>query len=180
MRASQIKGKAKLYRVIDPSNEGGGMFWMTEQEFKKITSRDEWRSRFAVKPEWNQNGWVVEYEVKAGEILPVWRGPAASQRLTGTDRYLEGGGEQIVFCPERDTMVQGLPRVNRETGEAVVDGGVVDRRIEFSDVTGQTVPTKLRARINDPNIKGPTATTWGASDYTEEEVRRVLVTAPRP
>lgn len=117
IQADAIEGPARLYRIVDPSNEGAGVFWMTEAEFKSIKNRDEWRSKFAVKPEWNQNGWVVEYEVKAGESLNVWRGPAASQDLNGTDYYLEGGGEQIVFFPQkRDEMVQALPRINRETG----------------------------------------------------------------
>lgn len=179
MRAGAITGPAKLCRIVDPSNEGGGIFWITEAEFKVIKNRDEWRSRFAVKPEWNQNGWLVEYEVKAGETLPVWRGPAASQELSGTKYYLEGGGEQIVFFPgSRDDMVQAMPRVNRETGDVVMDGGNVDRRVEFTDVAGEVAPTKLRSRITDPRIKGPIETGWGATDYTREEAKRILLTVP--
>lgn len=180
LRADVIKGPAKLYRVVDPSNEGAGVFWMTEAEFKAIKDRDEWRSRFAVKPEWNQNGWVVEYEIKAGELLPVWRGSAASQELKGTDRYLEGGGEQIVFFPNsRDEMIQAMPRIDRGTGLPVRDGaGNVDRRVEFTDVTGEMAPTKLRARITDPRIKGPIETGWGATDYTPREAQRILLTVP--
>ena len=175
-----IKGPSKLYRVVDPSNEGAGIFWMTEEEFKALKNRDEWRERFAVKPDWNQNGWFVEYEIKEGESLPVWRGPAASQDLDGTGFYLEGGGEQIVFFPKnRDEMVQALPRINRETGLPVTDGrGNVDRRVEFTDVTGAVVPTKLRKKIMDPHIKGPIETGWGATDYTNQEARRILLTAP--
>lgn len=179
LRADAIKGPAKLYRIVDPSNEGGGMFWMTEAEFKAVKNRDEWRSRFAVKPEWNQNGWVVEYEIKAGEELPVWRGPAASQELDGTDYYLEGGGEQIVFYPgKRDEMVQALPRIDRETGLPIQTREGVDRRVEFTDVTGAAVPTKLRSKIADPHITGPTETGWGASDYTPQEAKRILLTVP--
>lgn len=179
LRADAIKGPAKLYRIVDPSNEGGGMFWMTEAEFKAVKSRDEWRSRFAVKPEWNQNGWVVEYEIKAGEELPVWRGSAASQELDGTDYYLEGGGEQIVFYPgKRDEMVQALPRIDRDTGLPMQTREGVDRRVEFTDVTGATVPTKLRSKIADPHIAGPMETGWGASDYTPQEAKRILLTVP--
>lgn len=180
IRADEIKGPAKLYRIVDPSNEGGGIFWMTEAEYKATKNRDEWRSRFAVKPEWNQNGWVVEYEVKAGETLPVWRGPAASQELNGTKYFLEGGGEQIVFYPgNRDEMVQALPRVDRKTGQPLRDRyGNEDRRVEYTDVTGETAPVKLRARITDPHIKGPTETGWGASDYTPQEAQRILLTVP--
>lgn len=179
MRADNIKGPAKLYRVVDPSNEGAGIFWMTEAEFKSIKNRDEWRSKFAVKPEWNQNGWFVEYEIKAGESLPVWRGSAASQKLEGTNHYLEGGGEQIVFFPgSRDEMIEAMPRVDRQTGLPVMNGSNPDRRVEFTDVTGEIAPTKLRARITDPRIKGPIDTGWGATDYTPQEAKRILLTAP--
>lgn len=151
-----------------------------ESEFKAIKDRDEWRSQFAVKPEWNQNGWVVEYEVKAGETLPIWRGPAASQELKGTNRYLEGGGEQIVFCPDsRDEMINAMPRINRENGQPLLDQwGNVDRRIEYTDVTGETAAVKLRVNITDPHIKGPIETGWGASDYTQDEAKRILLTVP--
>jgi hypothetical protein len=180
LRASAIKGPAKLYRVVDPSNEAGGIFWMTETEFKAIKNRDEWREKFAVKPEWNQNGSVVEYEIKASEELPVWRGPAASQKLEGTGYYLEGGSEQIVFFPgSRDEMVQAMPRVNRDTGMPLTDkAGNVDRRVEYVDVTGEMAPTKLRARITDPRIKGPIDTGWGTTDYTPQEAQRILLTVP--
>lgn len=179
IKASKIVGPAKLYRIVDPSNEAAGVFWVTEEEFRTLKNRDEWRRKFAVKPEWNQNGWVVEYEVKAGETLPVWRGPAASQRLEGTDYILEGGGEQIVFFPSsRDEMIQAMPRVDRTTGQALLHGGSVDRRVEFTDITGEAAPSKLRARITDPHIKGPIETGWGASDYTPQEAQRILLTVP--
>jgi hypothetical protein len=180
LRPGQIKGPAKLYRIVDPSNEGAGIFWMTEEEFKALKNRDEWREKFAVKPDWNQNGWVVEYEIKEGESLAVWRGPAASQELAGTDRYLEGGGEQVVFFPSfRDEMARPLPRVDKTTGRELTDReGNLDRRVEFTDVTGQPAPAKLRTKIVDPHIKGPMSTGWGAADYTEEEAQRILLTVP--
>lgn len=179
VQADVIRGPAKLYRIVDPSNEGGGIFWMSEMEFRSIKSRDEWRARCAVKPEWNQNGWVVEYEVKAGETLPVWRGPAASQELNGTNYYLEGGGEQIVFLPgSRDEMIEALPRIDRKTGQALLDRGNVDRRVEYTDLAGQMAPVRLRARITDSHIKGPSETGWGATDYTQDEAKRILLTVP--
>lgn len=180
LRADSIKGPAKLYRIVDPSNEGAGIFWVSEAEFNALKNRDEWRSRFAVKPHWNQNGWFVEYEVKAGETLHVWRGPAASQRLEGTNFCLEGGGEQIVFFPtSRDKMISALPRVDRKTGAVIRDGsGAPDRRVEFTDVAGQAVPSKLRARITDAHIKGPKETGWGASDLPAQDAKRILLTAP--
>lgn len=113
--------------------------------------------------------------------MPVWRGPVASQKLEGTDHYLEGGGEQIVFFPgKRDEMVEALPRINRDTGLSIETREGVDRRVEFTDVTGALAPAKLRSRITDPHITGPTETGWGASDYTQEEAKRILLTVPSP
>ena len=180
IKADSIRGPGKLYRIVDPSNEGAGIFWMTEAEYTAIKNRDEWRSKFAVKPEWNQNGWVVEYEIKKGESLNVWRGPAASQELKGTGYCLEGGGEQIVFFPgSRDEMVEALPRVDSDSGEFLKDrDGSIDRRIEYIDLAGEAAPVKLRARITDPHIKGPTETGWGATDYQPEEAKRILLSAP--
>jgi hypothetical protein len=121
----------------------------------------------------------VEYEIKAGEELPVWRGPAASQKLNGTDCCLEGGGEQIVFYPVRDEMVSALQRVDRETGDYFRYGSEIDNRVEFIDITGEMVPTKLRKRVTDPHIRGPMETGWGASDYSSQEARRILLTVPK-
>jgi hypothetical protein len=182
LRADSITGPAKLYRIIDPSNEGAGVFWISEAEFKALKNRDEWRARFAVKPEWNQNGWVVEYEIKAGESLPVWRGPAASQKLEGTTHYLEGGGEQIVFFPtSRDKMIEASPRIDNKTGEMIREAtGAPDRRVEFTDVAGESVPSKLRAQITDKHISGPIETGWGATDYQPQEAKQILLTAPTP
>jgi hypothetical protein len=146
--------------------------------FPKLNSK----TRFAVKPEWNQNGWVVEYEIKAGESLPVWRGPAASQKLDGTTHYLEGGGEQIVFFPtSRDKMIEASPRIDSKTGEIIREAtGTPDRRVEFTDVAGETVPSKLRAQITDKHISGPIATGWGATDYQPQEAKQILLAAPTP
>ena len=180
MRPDNIAGPQKLYRIIDPTNEGAGIFWMSEAEFKATKSLDEWRRKFAVKPEWNQNGWFVEYEVQAGETLAVWRGSAASQELVGTNHYLEGGAEQIVFFPgKRDEMHTVMPRVDPETGLDVRDySGNLDRRVEFTDVAGERAPAKLRKQITDTHIKGPTATGWGATDYSPEEANRIILNLP--
>ena len=180
MLPDNIIGPQKLYRIIDPSNEGAGIFWISEAEFKAIKDREEWRSRFAVKPEWNQNGWVVEYNVLPGETLAVWRGPAASQKLEGTNYFLQGGGEQIVFFPtKRDEMHTVMPRVDHETGADIRDyAGNLDRRVEFTDVAGEKVPAKLRKRIVDQHIKGPTETGWGATDYSPEEAHRIILNLP--
>src|SRR5690606_351696 len=113
MRPDAIKGPATLYRVLDPTSEGGGMFWVDEKTFKSLKSRDDWREKLAVKPNWNQNGQFVKYEIPAGDELKVWRGKAASQSIDGTPYHLEGGAEQVVFFPgTRDTMSVAQPRID--------------------------------------------------------------------
>lgn len=180
MRADSIKGPATLYRVLDPTNEGGGMFWVDEKTFKSLKNRDDWREKLAVKPNWNQNGQFVKYEIPAGEELKVWRGKAASQPIDGTPYYLEGGAEQVVFSPgARDTMASGQARVDVKTGEALLDGyGNVDHKIEFKDVTGEVAPAKLREKINVPRITGPYSTNWGFVDYDPQVAERLLLAVP--
>jgi len=76
-------------------------------------------------------------------------------------------------------MVQAMPRVDRETGQPIKDSaGNEDRRIEYTDLTGETASVKLRARITDSHIKGPIETGWGATDYTPQEAKRILLTVP--
>ena len=180
MRPDAIIGPAKLYRIVDPSSEAAGKFWISEAMFKSLTSREQWRILLAVKPHWNGNGGAVIYQLEAGETLKVWRGPAASQKLEQTDAYLEGGGEQIVFFPgQRDEMVKAMPRLDRQTGAVLKDkDGNEDRRVEFYDITGEMIPVSLRVQIKDPHISQPFNTGWGVSDYSPEEAKRILLTAP--
>lgn len=151
---------------------------MSEKEFKSLKSRTQWRDKFAVKPDWNQNGQYVVYDLKEGETLNVWRGPLSSQTLKGTPYHLQGGGEQIVFFPNkgddrlRDTMTRGPEqRYNGETGEFDKSRGV-----RFTDVMGETVDKPLRQKINAPSIHGPYDTQWGFADWTPQEAKRIVVT----
>jgi len=180
MRPDVIQGPAKLYRIVDRSSEAAGTYWVSEATFKALTSREQWRIELAVVPHWNGNGDAVMYQLGPDETLKVWRGPAASQVIPHTDRFLKGGGEQIVFFPgQRDEMVKAMPRIDRQTGAVLKDkDGNDDRRIEFSDATGETVPASLRVKINDPHISQPFSTGWGIADYSPEEAKRILLTAP--
>lgn len=180
MRADILKGPTKLYRIVDPTSEGAGIFWMSEKEFKALKSRAEWRDRFAVKPDWNQNGQYVVYELKSDETLNVWRGPLASQSLEGTPFHLHGGGEQIVFFPNkgddklRDTMMRGpSQRHNPETGQLDKSRGV-----RFNDVAGEYVDRPLRQQINVRSIRGPFETGWGFADWTSQQAQHIIVTLP--
>ncbi len=76
-----------IYRIIDdPSNAGGG-YWARDLP----SGISEWRSDYAVKPEWNGNGLYAQHMVE--EPLNVWEGPAASQGA------LPGGNDQIWMAP---------------------------------------------------------------------------------
>lgn len=179
MKPDRITGPKKLYRIVDPTTSGGGIFWVDEDTFKELTSRAIWREKLAVPPNWNQNGQYVVYEIPAGETLYIWKGKAASQPIRGTPYHLEGGGDQIVFYPEADTMKTGRPRVDPRTGEDVLIKGRADTSIETKDITGKPVTMKaVREKINDPHVKGPYSTHWGMTDWTPEEAKRLLIYLP--
>lgn len=178
IRADAIVGPAKLYRIVDPTNASGGIFWVDEKTFRSLKSRDEWREKLAVKPEWNQNGQYVVYEVPAGDMLHVWRGPAASQRVDGTPYHLEGGADQIVFHPTQDKFQPTRPRIDPTTGDALPGRGGPDSRVEWTDVTGRKVAAPVRDVPTDPNVKGPFETGWGFADWGTDDARRIILALP--
>ncbi|BCL94784.1 hypothetical protein [Ralstonia pseudosolanacearum] len=174
-----IKGPTKLYRIVDPTNAAGGIFWVDEKTFHSLKNRAEWREKLAVKPEWNQNGQYVVYEVPAGETLAAWRGPAASQALDGTPYHLTGGTDQIVFFPAQDKLAPTKPRINAETGQPLPGrNGQPDTRVEWEDVTGRKVQTVLRDKAADPHVKGPFETGWGFADWDQQEAKNILLSLP--
>lgn len=175
----KLTGPAKLYRIVDPTNAAGGIFWVDEKTFNSLKSRSDWREKLAVKPEWNQNGQYVVYEIPAGETLPVWRGAAASQALDGTPYHLKGGAEQIVFFPKEDKTIDARARIDPKSGEPLPGrNGKPDSRVEWKDVTGQTVPAPLRDRARDDHVKGPFETKWGFSDWNHEDAKGIIVALP--
>lgn len=100
MRADVLKGPMRLYRVVSPDSRADGAFWVTESVFRQLKSRNDWRDKLAVKVEWSANGQYVTLDLKSGETLKVWRGPAASQKFDdSTNLWYAGGVEQIVFFP---------------------------------------------------------------------------------
>ncbi len=179
LRQDAIRGPATLYRVVDPTNSAGGVFWVDEKTFNSLKSRADWREKLAVKPEWNQNGQYVKYELQAGETLHVWRGPAASQKLDGTPYHLDGGAEQIVFYPSADRMAATKPRVDPETGADLSGrGGQADTRVEWKDVTGRSVAAPVRDQATDPHVKGPFPTNWGFADWGVEDAQKIILALP--
>jgi hypothetical protein len=99
MEPVTIPPGTKLYRIVDPRSRDNSICWMSEEEFKKLKSKSEWRRRFAVWAHWNSDGEFVTYTVPPGPGLNVWEGAAASQRIKGTQYFLEGGSTQIVVDP---------------------------------------------------------------------------------
>lgn len=103
LKKGSIKGPAtaKLYRVVDPDSHATGMFWVTEEVFNSLKTRNNWRDKLAVRVDWNANGQYVTMDIPAGKSLDVWRGQAASQPFHETTKniFYSGGAEQIVFNP---------------------------------------------------------------------------------
>jgi hypothetical protein len=114
----------KLYRVVDPTSADNSICWMSEAEFKKLKSKDDWRRRFAVWANWNFNGEFVVYTVPPGHGLSVWEGVTASQKLSGTKYVLEGGARQIVVDPAHLDKVHLSTR--QKTGWGYDDLGKVN------------------------------------------------------
>ena len=178
IRKAQITGPAKLYRIVDPTSAGGGLYWVDEKTFRSLKDRADWREKLAVKPEWNQNGQYVVYEVPAGETLLAWRGPTASQKLDGTPFHLEGGTDQIVFLPSPDKFAATRPRIDPTTRAELPGRGGPDTRVEWNDVTGRSVVAPIRDRPTDPHVKGPFETGWGFADWSRDDAQRIILALP--
>lgn len=181
MRADTIKGPAKLYRVVSPSNSGAGADWMTEEVFNTIMKSPDpkanWRKHLAVWPDWNPNGQFVIYELKAGEKLNVWRGPASVQtKDTLPDHHLEGGYEQIKFDAALEYDAAGKPgkkvlgdsqeyySVDEATG-AMTRSSMTYEKWKDLPAHEQVKHVSLRTKIKNPHILGPVDTGWGTTDF---------------
>jgi len=87
-----------VYRIIDEKADPAGGYWASELPANKT----EWRSQYAVKDSWNDNGYYVKHTVPEGQEIKVWKGKTAGQRYekhNGKQFYLEGGNEQIYMTP---------------------------------------------------------------------------------
>ena len=179
MDIDEIKGPAKLYRIIAPDSRAMGESWVSEEVFlqlkKEPDPRGAWRKYLAVWPHWNVNGQFAVYEVKAGETLKVWRGPAASQVMEKGQfdgHHLEGGWEQVVFNVEhkdarRDTMRYYMRGGNH--GQKLHPPGLSEK--EYKDTISDAKKpayTQIREQINHPNIRGPFETGWGYTDFDDQ------------
>lgn len=192
MRTDVLKGPKKLYRIVSPGNLAASADWMTEETFNALkrssTPKTDWRKQLAVWPDWNPNGQFVIYELKAGEELKVWRGPAAAQTRDPKvlpNRYLEGGYEQIKFPSATVFDAQGNAMKNADGSVQTMPDSSRYHRID--PATGTLTPTDLtypqwkalpeeqqstfqmlRTEINHPKILGPFDTKWGYTDFDEQ------------
>jgi hypothetical protein len=173
MVAMEIKGPAKLYRVVSPSNGAMGDCWIPEDVWNKVMDSPDpkaaWRRHLAVWPDWNANGQFVVMEIPAGQSVKAWRGPTASQTKDAKDNldaHLEGGWDQVVLKVQPGQY--DTTRIYRLGGGQ----GNQLRRTEMTyqdysrlpaDQKAQYAP--IRERINHPGIRGPLDTGWGSTDF---------------
>ncbi len=173
MAAFEVKGPAKLYRVVSPTNGAMGDCWVPEDVWQKVMSSPDpkaaWRKYLAVWPDWNPNGQFVVMEVPAGKTIKGWRGPAASQVKKDhpdLNVSLEGGWDQIIFKPagpEFDSTI-----IYRRTGPGST--ALEKTTMSYGDYSKLPADKKaafapVRERINHPDIKGPYDTHWGSTDF---------------
>ena len=120
----QIVVKKNLYRVT--SMDGGtarGAYWLPDDPSESnVTSEQEFRSKYAVKEEWNDSDRFVTAEVVGREdhmvrpgvtqkkeaVIKCWMGKTASQPVEGhKDHVWKGGGEQL-YIPNTIKTGKGL------------------------------------------------------------------------
>ena len=173
MKAVEIKGPAKLFRVTSPSNGAMGDCWVPEDVWKKILAAPDpkaaWRKYSAVWPDWNPNGQFVVLEIKEGETLKAWRGPAASQakdKDLNLNAHLEGGWDQLIVKVEKDhwDSTRYYMRGGGH-GETLHPPGLSRAEWAALSKSKQQAYTPIREKINHPNIKGPLDTGWGPTDF---------------
>jgi hypothetical protein len=146
--------------------------WISEKVFNDIQNspdpRAAWRKFLAVWPDWNVNGQFVLYDIKPGDSLKVWRGPASGQTKAGLpDSHLEGGWEQIVFNVARTDARNDVMRYYK------LKGGQKNRlqdsltQAEYGKLSDEQKKAyvALRDSITHPNISGPFDTGWGYTDF---------------
>jgi hypothetical protein len=173
--ALEIKGPARLYRVLSPNSRAMSDCWVSEKVFNDLQNapdpRAAWRKFLAVWPDWNVNGQFVTYDIKRGESLKVWEGKASSQIKDNLpDRHLEGGWEQIVFnVPRADARNDVIRYYKLKGGKKNILRDNISQE-EFNALTAakRAEYTGIREAIPHPNISGPFETGWGYTDFGGE------------
>jgi len=172
LAATEIKGPARLIRILSPNSRAMSDCWISEKVFNDIQNSPDpkaaWRKFLAVWPDWNVNGQFVVYDVQPGEVLKVWRGEASSQVKAGVaDRHLEGGWEQIVFKLDRADQRNDTMRFYKKdaTGSNITEDYITQADYYKLTEPEKTQYLEIREKINHPNIRGPFETGWGYSDF---------------
>lgn len=170
--ATEIKGPARLIRIISPNSRAMSDCWISEKIFNDIQNSPDpkaaWRKYLAVWPDWNVNGQFVVYDVKPGEVLQVWKGAASSQVKNGVpDRHLEGGWEQIIFKLDRADSRNDRMRFYKKNATST---NITQESISQADYyklseAERAQYMEIREKINHPNISGPFETGWGYTDF---------------
>ena len=168
----EIKGPARLYRIISPNSRAMGDCWVSEDVFRKLQAspdpRTSWRKYLAVWPDWNVNGQFVIFDVKPGENLKVWRGPASSQaKKSHPDAHLEGGWEQIIFKIDRSDSRNDSVRYYKE--DRLNDNKITSTldQVQYDKLSqiDRVAYAPIRESINHGSISGPFETRWGYTDF---------------
>lgn len=172
LAAIELKGPARLYRVVSPNSRAMGDCWVSEEVFNKIQSspnpREAWRKYLAVWPDWNANGQFVMYDIKAGESLKAWSGPASSQYKAGLPNdHLEGGWDQLVFkvdraSPSNDTM--RYYQIGGKNSDTLL-GEINQAQFDALTPAQKAQYVSIREQVNHPAISGPYETGWGYTDF---------------
>ncbi len=174
MAAVEIKGPARLYRILSPNSRAMSDCWVSEKVFNALQNspdpRAAWRKHLAVWPDWNVNGQFVTYDVKRGESLKVWEGPASAQQNTKLkDRYLEGGWDQIVFNVPRGDARNDVVRYYKLKGgkKNILQDQISEKEFNALSEAQKKLykDNPIRESINHPSIGGPFETGWGYSDF---------------
>lgn len=181
LEAFELKGPARLYRVVGPGSFATSKDWMTAEAFEALQRAPDpkaaWRDHYAVWPDWNPDGQFVVYDVRVGDTLKVWRGKAASQvREDLPGQHLEGGWEQYKFDSSDLRNADGTAigkagddttylRVDRKTGMTRPAPEMNYDRYKALPEAEKEQYEFVRTKINHPAISGPFDTGWGMTDF---------------
>jgi hypothetical protein len=175
-----IHGPARIYRIFSPSSRAMSECWVSEEIFRKLQSAPDpkaaWRRHLAVWPDWNANGQFVIFDIKAGETLNVWKGPASSQKKGSLpDQHLEGGWEQIVFNLATGDKRADTMRYYKKKGSTNSALGIALTQSEADALVANMNPKQktiffenhmaIRENINHASISGPFETGWGYTEF---------------
>ncbi|WP_200934221.1 hypothetical protein [Massilia sp. Leaf139] len=158
----EIKGPARLYRILSPNSRAMSDCWVSEKVFNDIQNSSDpkaaWRKFLAVWPDWNANGQFVIYDIRPAESLKVWKGPASGQTKDALpESHLEGGWEQIVFNIARADPRNDVVRFYQlKGGQNNILRNAISQA-EFNKLSGAQKKDyiSIRESITHPNISGP-------------------------